>query len=100
MGIPQEARLFLLFVSEMLQVNFELFFLSLLGVLFSICAILLKPRKRVSRKYLVQLNSLTGICVSSYALFVEQRLRDNPFYQPTCNTRGSSCAKVRVCVKI
>jgi len=42
----------------------------------------------------VQADALTGICVATYALYVEIMLGKVPLYEPACNTSFGSCAKV------
>merc|ERR1711907_512453 len=46
------------------------------------------------RRVLVQLLGIFGVCVAGYALYVENKLTDNPFYKPACETSWGSCSTV------
>merc|ERR1712216_463673 len=46
------------------------------------------------RKLLIQLLALVGLSAASYALYVESKLSNNPFYKPACETSWGSCSTV------
>merc|ERR1712070_1144349 len=46
------------------------------------------------RKLLVQLLAIVGLSAAGYALYVENKLSDNPFYKPACETSWGSCSTV------
>merc|ERR1712216_1100980 len=50
--------------------------------------------KMIIRKLLVQLLALLGLGAASYAMFVESKLANNPFYKPACETSWGSCSTV------
>mmetsp|Transcript_11083 Transcript_11083/g.12688 ORF Transcript_11083/g.12688 Transcript_11083/m.12688 type:complete len:224 (+) Transcript_11083:153-824(+) len=79
----------------------EVAVLYALGIVYGLVALLLMPlpclsrkRRKPFRKYLIQMNSLGGLAVAAYALYIESSLEKNPFYVPGCNAFGGSCSKV------
>merc|ERR1712159_323796 len=48
----------------------------------------------VIRKLLLQLLAILGLSAAGYALYVENKLTDNPFYKPACETSWGSCSTV------
>merc|ERR1711939_865359 len=52
------------------------------------------PAAMIWRCVLVQLLAILGIGAASYALYVEHKLANNPFYKPACETSWGSCSTV------
>merc|ERR1712054_505020 len=46
------------------------------------------------RKKLIQFLAIVGLATASYALYVENKLDNNPFYKPACETSWGSCSTV------
>ena len=42
----------------------------------------------------VQILAIIGLTAASYALYVENKLDENPFYKPACETSWGSCSTV------